>query len=219
MTPDAGQIVAALGERLLAAGAASVVLPSLSWPRASHVEAALTPLAERMRKAAEEAARLDDAAAQAKASVAKLEPESNPPTALAPAKPDAADEKAAELYGQAAAKLREALAKADAYVASLSAADDKGVTALAKIMREKVGYGVLTREGALALYLDVRATVGGTFSKASLWTFFRNTAPFYAMGGVVVSYTLNDADGKLLASDLVPVQRGYERVQELASRL
>jgi hypothetical protein len=123
-------------------------------------------------------------------------------------------QQATKFYDQAAALLRNAIAKADEFITALGTADAKGVLLITKLAQEKSVCDELTRENTLALVLDLRAAVGGYYTKKNLWTFL-GRMPFFAMGGAVVTYFLLDRDGQLLASGLVPVHSGYEAVDNV----
>ena len=119
-------------------------------------------------------------------------------------------QKAATAYEQGAALLRQAISKAEEFVAGLAVVDTKGVLLITKIAQEKAICDELNK-GSLALFLDVRTTTGGYYTKKNLWTFF-GAMPFYAMGGVTVTYYLVNKDSDLLGSGLIPVHSGYTAV-------
>jgi hypothetical protein len=121
---------------------------------------------------------------------------------------------AAELYDQAAALLRNAMAKADEFITGLGIADAKGVLLITKLAQEKSVCERLTKENTLALVLDLRAAVGGYYTKKNVWTFL-GQMPFFAMGGAVVTYLLLDGDGQLVATGLVPIHSGYQGVHKV----
>jgi hypothetical protein len=120
----------------------------------------------------------------------------------------------AELYEQGAAVLRKAITKSEEFISALSVADAKGVAPITKIALEKAICDELKGEEALALVLDVRAMVGGYYTKKNLFTFLGGM-PFYVMGGAVVTYYLVDKKGKVKKAGLVPVHGGYAPVQEV----
>lgn len=122
--------------------------------------------------------------------------------------------RAAELCDSAADLLRKALAKAEAFLATLGVADAKGVTLIAKIAAEKAFADAANDPNALCLALDVRAVAGGYYTKKNLWTFL-GFMPFYVMGGAVVTFQLVDKDGNLKSAGTVPVHAGYANVKEV----
>jgi hypothetical protein len=122
---------------------------------------------------------------------------------------------AARLYEQGASVLRKAIAKSEEFIWALSVPDDKGVAPITKIAQERAICAELNKEDTLALVVNVRASVGGYYTKKNLWTFLGGQ-PFYVMGGVVVTYCLVDKRGQVIKAGLVPVHGGYAPVQEVA---
>ena len=111
---------------------------------------------------------------------------------------------------QPAVVLRNAIDKAEGFIAGLMVADPKGVSLLARIAQEKIMSDQLNA-GAVNLNVDVRSLVGGYYSKKNLWTFL-GSMPFFAMGGGVAVYYLTDGTGKLLGSGLIAIHSGYTKV-------
>lgn len=118
----------------------------------------------------------------------------------------------AERYRKAEALLRGAIKAAADLVNSLGTADSQGVIMMTKVVQEKIVCDELAKD-ALALVLDVRALVGGYYTKRNLWTFWR--MPFFTMGGAIVTYSLVDKAGTLAASGLIPVHGGYATVDKV----
>lgn len=202
-TPDVEQLVSAVADRMIHGGV-SVVLPDRRIPRPSNFADTIQQVADNVGGADQTALRLGDEARRT--------------TALSQAEADAGKsarlQQAAKLYDQAAALLRNAIARADEFVTGLGIADAKGVLLITKLAQEKSVCDELTRENTLALVLDLRATVGGYYTKKNFWTFLGGM-PFFAMGGAVVTYFLLDSDGRLVASGLVPIHSGYEGVDRV----
>ncbi|WP_315799384.1 hypothetical protein [Bradyrhizobium sp. SZCCHNR1002] len=205
LSPDAEQLIAAVANALLAKDVV-VVLPSRCIPPTQGLQSTLKIVADLVAKAGAAADRL---AASART------------TAEAGAGPDEARndilKAAAKTYEQAAATLRNAIAKAEEFIASLGAADAKGIVLLSKILQEKAQYDLLLDPKTLLLSVDVRAGVASYYTRKSLWTFLSSAIPFFVMGGTVVTYDLADTTGTIIAAGLVPAHSGFVSVDRVGS--
>jgi hypothetical protein len=205
ITPDTDQLVSAVADSLLRAGTnAVVILPARRIPQTTDFGEMIQQLADQTIAADSRAFDLGDAARRA--------------TELSESGADTAKrlqlQQAAKLFDQAAALLRNAIGKTDEFIAALGAADAKGVALMTKIAQEKSVCDELANPDARGLLLDVRAAVGGYYTRKNLWTFL-GRMPFFAMGGTVVTYTLINKNGEIEASGLVPIHSGYSRVDQL----
>jgi hypothetical protein len=201
LTPDGEQLVSAVANQLV--GSATLVLPARAVPQADDFADMMKTIAAATIQADSHATELS-----ANAEDAKAQAES------APAGVKEKLLRGAELYEQGAAVLRKAITKSEEFISALSVADAKGVAPITKIALEKAICDELKGEEALALVLDVRAMVGGYYTKKNLFTFLGGM-PFYVMGGAVVTYYLVDKKGKVKKAGLVPVHGGYAPVQEV----
>ena len=201
LTADGEQLISAVASGL--AESAVVLLPARAVPQAAD-------FAETMETVATQTVDADSLATDltTKAEAAKAR-------AVGPADPDKAQlQNAAKLYEQGAAVLRKAIAKSEEFISALLVADAKGVAAITRIAQEKAVCVELNQQDALALVLDVRASVGGYYTKKNLWTFL-GSMPFFVMGGAVVTYCLVDKLGQVMKAGLVPVHGGYAPLQEV----
>lgn len=123
-------------------------------------------------------------------------------------------EKAAGTFESGSTAANLALAKVDELLIGLTVADSAGVLPLNRILREKLAYDAVNADRARVLFVDVRSTSAGAYSKKNLMTFFGGM-PFYVMGGVTVAYTLVGPDSGVLASGVVPVHGGYRKVNRV----
>jgi hypothetical protein len=212
LTSDTEQIVGATANRLLRSevGATAVVLPGRRVPRPEEFKDTIASLAARVIEAD---SKLNDYSAEARRvkDLSDGETDNLKKQSLL---------KASTFYDQATAILRKAITKAEELIAGLAVADAKGVLLVTKIAQEKAICDELNKHNSLALVLDVRATIGGYYTKKNLWTFL-GSMPFYAMGGVVVTYYLMDQDGVLKGAGLVPIHSGYapvSTVQKMITR-
>jgi hypothetical protein len=197
LTPDTEQLVSAVANRLLGK-ARSVALPARRVPQSSEFSTTIEKLAQLTTDAETKAVRLSvDAQRARSASTGDKEQL----------------QKAAAAYEQGTVLLRKVISKAEEFVAGLAVADTKGVLLITKIAQEKAVCDELNSE-ALALFLDVRAMIGGYYTEKNLWTFFGGM-PFHAMGGVVVTYYLVDKNGDVHGSGLIPVHSGYAAVSKV----
>ena len=206
VSADLDQLMSAVAGSLLGMAdpnrPAAVVLPGRKPPAGNEFAGIIVELTDQVK-------RIDSALENATR-------EANRQRALGAA--DAADKdkhlRAAELCDAAADLLNKALAKSQAFLATLAVADAKGVTLIAKIAAEKAFADAANDANALCLVLDVRATAGGYYTKRNLWTFL-GFMPFYVMGGVVVTFQLVDKDGKLKGAGTVPCHAGYANVKNV----
>jgi hypothetical protein len=198
LTPDTEQLVSAVAQRLCEAKKI-VSLPAWRVPQVSDFSATIDNLARLVTEAEKQAEELSERAEIAKRG------SSGDKEQL---------QKAAAAYEKGAALLRQAISKAEAFVAGLAVADPKGILLVTKIAQEKAVCNEMNN-GSLALFLDVRAMIGGYYTKRNLWTFLGGM-PFYAMGGVVVTYCLVNKDGEVKASGLIPIHRGYAAVDKVS---
>lgn len=206
VTADVEELYSAVASLILRRNI-EVVLPGRRIPQASDFAETIEKIVENVAVADETSLRLDD---EAKKAVARGQAE--PPNS-------ARLQQAAKLYDQAATLLRNAIAKANDFIAGLGAADAKGVLLITKLAEEKSVCNELTKDNTLALILSLR-TVGAYYTKKNLWTFLGGM-PFFTAGGAIVTYALVDRDGKLVASGLVPVHSGYtplHKVPRIVSR-
>jgi hypothetical protein len=201
LTPDGEQLVSAVARKL--SGAAARVLPARVVPQANDFAAMVKKIAGATIDADSLATAQD-----AKAEAAKVRAES----AAAPDKAKLLN--AVKLHEQGAAVLRKAITKSEEFISALSVPDAKGVAPITKIALERAICVELNKANALALVLDVRAMVGGYYTKKNLWTFLGGM-PFYVMGGAVVTYYLVNNAGEVVKAGLVPVHGGYAPVQEV----
>lgn len=216
LTADVEQLVSAVADNLLRSDAtAIIVIPARRPPQLTDFEDIIKQLAEETIKADTRAAVLSK---KTRRVTGQSEHEKDQ-TKLARLQQGAA------LYDQAAQLLRNAISKAEEFITGLGAVDPKGVAFMTKVAQEKSACEELARPESLALVLDVRSAVGGYYTKKNLWTFLGGM-PFFAMGGAVVTHSLTNKDGELLASGLIPIHSGYARVDhvrgliaELPSRL
>jgi hypothetical protein len=200
LTPDGEQLVSAVANQLI--GSAILLLPARAVPQATDFADTMEKIATKTISADSQATRLDAKAGDAKA---KAEGAADADKAKL--------QSAAKLYEQGAAVLRKAIAKSEEFIATLSVPDAKGVAPITRIAQERA-ICVELQDGALALVLDVRAMVGGYYTKKNLWTFL-GCVPFYVMGGAVVTYCLVDKKGEVMKAGLVPVHGGYAPVHEV----
>lgn len=166
--------------------------------------------------------KLDEAAARLKTGVANTRTDLSGAKAAAekekvPEK-KAKYEKATAIYEAALATASLTLAKVDELILSLTAADASGVLPLSRILRDKLAYDAAHSDGAMVLFIDVRSTSAGAYTKKNLWTFFGGM-PFHVMGGVTVAYALVDPKRGVLASGIAPVHGGYKRVNDVEGAL
>jgi hypothetical protein len=194
LTADGAQLASAVADRLLRSAEAKVLLPGRRVPDAAEFTATMGKLAQKVAAASLLAAKLDNQVKQL--------PANDPLTTGLQA---------------AAASLRAAIGKVQDFVTALGALDANGIMLLSKVVQEKSVGAALAADGTLALILEVRAAVGGYYTKKSLWTFLTTKPPFYAMGGAVVTYTLVDKDGEIKASGLLPIHGGYASVAKVAA--
>jgi hypothetical protein len=116
-------------------------------------------------------------------------------------------------YTVAEEALKRATTSYGNFVSGLVAPDNNGTTLLAKAFAEQAIWEQVSK--AKVLQLDVRSVEGGYYTKRNLWTFL-GTTPFYAMGGIVVTYALIDPQtNAVLAADVLPVHGGYEKVNDV----
>jgi hypothetical protein len=214
LTPDTAQLLGAAAAALLGEGATEVVVPDRAVPRPADFDDLVKPVTDKTIAADSKAAALFAKAQQA----TERSQHETDTTKLA-------HQQAAKLYDQAAALLRSAITKAQDFISGLAAVDAKGIALITKVAQEKAVCDALTRtaergessppeQAALLLVLDVRAAVGGYYTKKNLWTFFGGI-PFFAMGGAVVTYSALDAEGVIKAAGLLPVHSGYAKVDEV----
>jgi hypothetical protein len=214
LTPDTAQLLASAAAALLSEGATDVVVLDRAVPRTADFDDVVKAVADKTIAVDSKAGALAAKAQQATERSQQYETD-----ALARL------QQAAKLYAQAAGLLRSAIAKAQDFISGLATVDTKGIALITKVAQEKAVCDALTKttepsEGrpaesaALLLMLDVRAAVGGYYTKKNLWTFFGGM-PFFAMGGAVVTYTLLDSGGVIKAAGLVPVHSGYAKVDKV----
>jgi hypothetical protein len=202
LTPDTDQLISAVAALLLKGNKTdSVEFPGRRVPQESDFSSLIATIAELTTTTETKASDLSKSAQRAKNDASKAGANKEGP------------QSAAAAYEQAAALLRKAISKAEEFMAGLAVADAKGVILMTKIAQE-MAVCDRPRGDSLALYLDVRAAVGGYYTKKNLWTFL-GWMPFYAMGGVVVTYYIVRSDGVLVASGLVPVHSGYGKVSDV----
>jgi hypothetical protein len=201
VTSDVEELVSAVTRRILERNI-DVILPGRRIPRDSGFADAIQKVVDNLAAADRTALRLDYEAKQATA------------LSQADAGNSARLQQAAKLYDQAATLLRNAIAKADEFIAGLGAADAKGVLLITKLAEEQYVCNELAKDNTLALVLNLRAAVGGYYTKKNLWTFLGGM-PFFTMGGAIATYALVDKDGKLVVSGLVPVHSGYAAVNNV----
>jgi hypothetical protein len=201
VTADVEELVSAVAGRILERNI-EVILPGRRIPQVSDFADAIQKVVDNVAAADKTALRLDDEAKQATA------------LSQADAARSARLQQAAKLYDQGATLLRNVVAKADEFIAGLGAADAKGVLLITKLAEEQSICNELAKDNALALVLNLRAAVGGYYTKKNLWTFLGGM-PFFAMGGAIATYALVDKDGKIVASGLIPVHSGYETVNNV----
>jgi hypothetical protein len=106
----------------------------------------------------------------------------------------------------------------DSFVASLTAQDANGASALNAIAQEYAIDAAL-QGGAAVLLLRLENTGGGYLLKKHLLAgLFK--IPLFHMGGATVTYAVLDGPGgKVLAGDVIPVYGGFVRTDELRAEL
>lgn len=135
------------------------------------------------------------------------------------AMPDAAGRKKAE---EGLLQAKDLLARAqtvvqayDALRQRLQGTDDAAATLLGDL----IAWQKLKDSNGVLLVVSVRKAGGASYTQKNLWTFF-GKVPFSVAGGAVLSYTLFDgADGSVMASALIPLHGGYQRIQNVAASL
>jgi hypothetical protein len=202
LTADVEQLVSAVANSLLKTkNAPKVVLPARRLPQSVDFEKMIRQLADETIKVDSKAENLSMEMRQV---TAQAEQEKDQPKRERL-------QQAVKLYDQATELLRTAVSKAEEFIKGLATIDTKGIALITRIAREKSTCEELAQPTSLALVVDVRAAVGGYYTKTNLWTFL-GAMPFFAMGGAVVTYGLTNGNGELLASGLVPTHSGYAGV-------
>lgn len=127
--------------------------------------------------------------------------------AVTPDRKKALESEMALLRPQAEA-LRTAIAAFDALLGRLMAPDEP----TAAMLRDSVVWEQLSHPASVLLVLKVQASAGSSYTVKNLWTSLGGM-PFHIAGGTVVSYALlKGEDGRLLASDVIPMHGGFHRI-------
>jgi len=124
----------------------------------------------------------------------------------------------AKLHKDASDALKAAITVYDSFFGKLTAADDKGLAPLTSVVRESVLADLLA-QGNSMLVVKLQKAGGAYYTKKNLWTVFGGM-PFYAGGGVVISYALlAGQSGNVEASGLIPVFGGFVKENKLETKL
>ena len=111
-------------------------------------------------------------------------------------------------------KLKSAIAAYDTFntfVAKLASPDAN----VAAMIREYEIWSALNDPSSLMLIVKMDKAGGSNYVEKSLWTSF-GSMPFKVMGGVIVSYTLFQGNsGVVLASGVIPVHGGFQKVNNV----
>jgi hypothetical protein len=106
----------------------------------------------------------------------------------------------------------------DAFLSSLSTSDSNGILPIALLTQEMAADAHLQKDGAVLL-VKLENAAGGYFVKKNLLTGL-GFMPLYHMGGAVASYVLLSGNqGKVLASDVVPVHGGFVKAGDVQAEL
>ena len=120
----------------------------------------------------------------------------------------------AKTHKAAADAWKVAIGLYDSFFSKLTTVDDKGVVALANVIREGVVADVLLKDNLLLL-VKLQKFGGAYYTKKNMWTFFGGM-PFFHMGGVVASFVLLDGKaGTVQKSGVVPVHGGFVKASDL----
>ncbi len=108
-------------------------------------------------------------------------------------------------------KLKGALKAYDTLVSKLASPDAN----VAAMIREYDVWNALNDPASLMLIVKMDKAGGSNYVEKNLWTSF-GAMPFKVMGGIIASYTLFQGDtGAVLASGVVPVHGGFQKVNEV----
>jgi hypothetical protein len=106
----------------------------------------------------------------------------------------------------------------DSFLNSLTTPDSNGILPVALLSQEWAIDGAL-RTGAAVMLVKLESTAGGYFIKKNLFTGL-GEMPLYHTGGSVASYVLlSGPEGKVLASNVVPVHGGFVKAGEVQREL
>jgi hypothetical protein len=106
----------------------------------------------------------------------------------------------------------------DTFLNSLTTPDTNGILPIALLAEEFAVDDALQKGGAVLL-VKLENAAGGYFIKKNLFTGL-GAMPLYHMGGSVVSYVLlNGREGKVLASNVVPVYGGFVKAGDVQKEL
>jgi hypothetical protein len=130
------------------------------------------------------------------------------------------DEKKKEAESQKARVdfLKSVVALHDAFLNSLTTPDSNGTLPIALLAQEFTVDASL-QNGGVVLLVKLENAAGGYFVKKNLLTGL-GFMPLYHMGGSVASYVLlSGKEGKVLASNLVPVHGGFVKAGDVQNEL
>jgi len=133
-------------------------------------------------------------------------------------KGDDAQKKEAEGKKASVEMLKGVVALHDAFVSALTAPDANGTLPIALLAQEFAIDDALQNGGAVLL-VKLENAAGGYFIKKNLFTGL-GAMPLYHMGGSTASYVLlSGKEGKVLASNVVPVHGGFVKAGDVEKEL
>jgi hypothetical protein len=110
-------------------------------------------------------------------------------------------------------KLKVAMTAYDTLVGKLASPD----SSVAALIREYEVWSALNDPSSLMLIVKMDKAGGSNYVEKNLWTSF-GAMPFKVMGGAIASYTLyQGSTGAVLASGVVPVHGGFQKVNEVGN--
>ena len=114
--------------------------------------------------------------------------------------------------------MKSVVAVHDAFLNSLTTPDSNGILPIALLAQEFSVDADLQKEG-LVLLVKLENAAGGYFIKKNILTGL-GFMPLYHMGGSVASYVLlSGKEGRILASNVVPVHGGFVKAGDVQNEL